>query len=260
MDLRGIAPTAPAGHGRIRTVSWDDGTAPAEGSGRAALNKRYQADNVRVGKAAAAPASVRHGSLVRHGVGPRRLESSLRSRSPQPSASRAISPGPSKGWPRARELPGRARGRAPAPWGCARGDEGEGPRGAAQMRAIHDAICSTAKSALPREQMFTAAICDRRGVRRRRDGSPGGVCEQLDRVESKPESDPLDASECEVALAALDPSHVCAVHAELIRERLLAHASSFTMRTQVPPESALQVALHTGRLPTLLLSSLQTYE
>jgi hypothetical protein len=70
---------------------------------------------------------------------------------------------------------------------------------------------------------------------RRRDSAiaVGRAVQESARINLDPAGDPLEAPQCEVALATLDTAHVCAVNAEHVSERLLTESSGFAVGTQV---------------------------
>lgn len=75
----------------------------------------------------------------------------------------------------------------------------------------------------------------------------GAAREQLERIDSHPRRDPLDRSQRQVALAALDTAHVGAMHAEQIGEVFLAQTAGFTALAHAPPDRGLQFAFHAGK-------------
>jgi hypothetical protein len=68
--------------------------------------------------------------------------------------------------------------------------------------------------------------------------------EQRQRVEVDLAGDALQALERQVALAALDATHIGAVDAEFVGECLLAEALTFPVGTQVAPDRSLEIAFH----------------
>jgi hypothetical protein len=72
------------------------------------------------------------------------------------------------------------------------------------------------------------------------------LAEKFERFEPETLGYPFDRSECEVALAALDPTHVRPVHAQDVRKRLLRKTAAAPVCAQIASNSALKVALHSA--------------
>jgi hypothetical protein len=89
--------------------------------------------------------------------------------------------------------------------------------------------------------------------RRQLSGLTVAWVQQSEGIDIDPLRDPLQAFEGEIALAALDASHVCAVDAQHVGECLLAKTPGIPVGTQVTTDGSLQVALHAGKGRCLLL-------
>lgn len=84
--------------------------------------------------------------------------------------------------------------------------------------------------------------------------------QQLERVDPHPAREALHALEREVALTALDATHVGAVDSQQIGECLLAEPSALPVGPDVAPHRALKIALHARNASRWILDGLQTYE
>ena len=68
--------------------------------------------------------------------------------------------------------------------------------------------------------------------------------QQSQGIHPKPVSDPLHAAQGQVPLAALETTHVCAMHAHELRERLLGKTPIQTVTPQVLTHGPLKIAFH----------------
>lgn len=83
--------------------------------------------------------------------------------------------------------------------------------------------------------------------------------QEIQRVDADAVCDALEAAESQVALAALHAAHVRAMHAEDVREGLLAETERLAVPAQVAPDSPLQISFHRRDGGDALLDGLQTY-
>lgn len=70
--------------------------------------------------------------------------------------------------------------------------------------------------------------------------------EQFDGIDRESVRDPFQRLQSDISFTTLEPTHICAVHPENRRERLLGDTSCQTIRPQIGAESPLKVALHEG--------------
>lgn len=84
--------------------------------------------------------------------------------------------------------------------------------------------------------------------------------QQVDGIDSYAARQPFERAEGEVALTALYAAHVGAMHADAIRELLLAQPSLAAEGADVLAGDALKVTFHVTTIPDLLLVRLQTDE
>ncbi len=84
--------------------------------------------------------------------------------------------------------------------------------------------------------------------------------EQVERIDAEALGYPLDASQREVALAPLDPTHVGAVELKVVGEGFLTHSAGLPVCPEVAAEDGLKLAFHAVNGFALILKRLQTDE